>query len=91
MNNSGFNHSVRETVKSFIQTELTYGLDEVDPEGDLLEQGIIDSMSLLRLVAFLEDTFQLKIQDEDLVPHNFRTLAGIESFVQLSRNTPRGR
>ncbi len=76
-------HSVRETVLTFIREELSYGFEDgFDPSADLIEKGIIDSMSLLRLVSFLEERYQIEVRDEDLVPENFRSLVAVESFVK---------
>ena len=78
--------SVRDVVKRFIQEELSYGLgDGMSREMDLIEEGVIDSMSLLRLVSFLEERFQIEVRDQDLVPENFRSLAAVEAFVNRSR------
>lgn len=87
MNHEQAGHSVQEAVQTFIQEELSYGLgDGLGPHTDLIEEGIIDSMSLLRLVNFLEERFQIEVKDEDLVPANFRTLATVEAFVSRCRN-----
>ncbi len=78
--------SVPDVVKKFIQEELSYGLgDGMGREMDLIEEGVIDSMSLLRLVSFLEERFQIEVRDQDLVPENFRSLAAVEAFVNRSR------
>ena len=77
---------IQQTVKKFLTEELSYGLaDGCGPDTDLIEQGVIDSMSLLRLVTFLEERYQLRVKDEDLVPENFRTLAAIDTFIQEHR------
>ena len=75
---------IQQTVKKFLTDELSYG-EGFGPNTDLIEQGVIDSMSLLRLVTFLEERYELRVQDEDLVPENFRTLAAIDTFVQRHR------
>lgn len=85
MKDNEANQSIRETVKVFVEQELSYGLDDFDADANLIEQGIVDSMSLLRLISFLEENFQIEVRDEDLVPDNFRSLAAIEAFVQRSR------
>ena len=75
--------TVRDAVKAFIRGELSYGQDDqYDENADLIEQGVIDSMSLLRLVSFLEERYQITVQDEDLLPSNFRTLAAVEAYVK---------
>lgn len=74
--------SVAAVVRDFIGQELVYGGEgNFDQDADLIERGAIDSMSLLRLVSFLEDRYHIEIQDEDLVPENFRSARAIEVFV----------
>jgi len=75
--------TVHEAVKTFIREELSYGQDDqYDENADLIDQGVIDSMSLLRLVSFLEERFQIRVQDEDLLPANFRSLAAVEAYIK---------
>jgi len=51
----------------------------------LLESGIIDSLGTLEVVGFLEQTFNIKVEDEDLSPENFATLRCLVSFVDRKR------
>ena len=47
-------------VKNFIAGELLYGDDQgLDYETNLIDSGVIDSMSLLRLISFLEEHFHI--------------------------------
>jgi len=48
----------------------------------LLESGIIDSLGVLDLVGFLEQTFNIKIDDDELTPDNFGSITCMSSFVQ---------
>lgn len=80
-------------VKTFIEEELLNGRQvKIDENADLIEQGVIDSLSLLRLVTFLEEKCQIQVQDEEIVPENFRTLGAIQEFVakRQGANKPRG-
>jgi len=52
----------------------------------LLESGIVDSLGILDLVAFLESDFQVHISDEELLPENFQTVEAIAQFVERKRN-----
>jgi acyl carrier protein len=75
------NHGVG-AVKTFIEMELLRGQKENFNEStDLIAEGIIDSLGLMRLVTFLEENCQVQVPDEDMVAENFRTLAAIQSFV----------
>ncbi len=58
--------TVRERIRSFV-TE-TFFVDDFSDEELFLRAGIIDSMGMLQLVAFLQEQFGIEILDEDLVP-----------------------
>jgi acyl carrier protein len=48
----------------------------------LLEGGILDSLSLLRLVVFLEERFKITVGEADLLPENFDTVNAICSYLR---------
>jgi len=85
VNQRTMNESIREKVKTFVENELSYESSDFDSAGDLIEQGVIDSMTLVRLASYLEETFQIEIPDTQLVPANFCTLAAIEALVERSQ------
>jgi acyl carrier protein len=85
VNEKTMNESIREKVKTFVVHELSYEGGEFDPAGDLIEQGLIDSLTLVRLAGYLEETFQIQVPDTELVPANFCTLAAIEAFVERQK------
>jgi len=51
-------------------------------ETSLLDSGVLDSLSLLRLVVFLEERFAVSIGDADLVPENFASVAAICEYLR---------
>jgi acyl carrier protein len=71
-------------VEKFLLTEIAgdLGKQSLDPDEDLLEQRVIDSMGILKLVVFLEKTHNIKMMDEDIVPENFQSLNRITRFVE---------
>lgn len=72
-------------VKNFIASELLYGDDQgLGYETNLIDSGVIDSMSLLRLISFLEEHFEIQVPDEAVIPDNFRSLSAIETFLGRS-------
>ncbi len=48
----------------------------------LLETGVVDSTGVMELVAFLEQTFGIRVADEELVPENLDTIDSITGFVE---------
>jgi acyl carrier protein len=74
------------SIKNFIRTELIYDDEkDFDENTNLIERGIIDSMSLVRLISFLEENYEIQVQDEDIVPENFSSLNKISTFISERR------
>jgi acyl carrier protein len=70
-------------VTSYVRDELARSEPaSLGPTDSLISSGILDSIGLLRLVLFLEERFQVKVADGDLVPDNFETIERIVSFVE---------
>ena len=72
-------------IRGFIRQELRY--DEAGDEGltdetPLLENGIIDSLGLMELVAFIEEEFGVEIDDADIRVEHFRTVSDIARLVE---------
>lgn len=76
--------SILESIERVLLTEIAVGLGKktLTPDEDLLEQGIIDSLGLMKLIAFLEDTFSIKIMDDEIVPENFQSLNSMVALVE---------
>lgn len=51
-------------------------------DASLLKGGILDSLSLLRLVVFLQDRFQLTVDETDLLPENFDSVDAICAYLR---------
>lgn len=73
-------------IHDFLVTEFPSERSTYAPDDNLLAEGVIDSMGLLRLVTFIETTFDIETTDEDLVPENFMSLEKIRDFVERKRN-----
>ena len=74
---------MKDTLKQFITQELLgdEGLT-LNDEDNLLLDGMIDSLSMLRLVAFIEKTLQIKIPYEDITIENFNTVNSLVDYLQ---------
>lgn len=77
--------AIENDIEKFLLTEIAadLGKQSLGLEEDLLEQRIIDSMGILKLVVFLEKNLGIKIMDEDVVPENFQSINSIVKFVEL--------
>jgi acyl carrier protein len=77
------NSNVSHTLERFIVDELIMGDQQtrIDPDASLISSGVVDSLALLRLIAFVEEQFGVTVEDDEVMPENFETLNIIESFV----------
>jgi len=77
------NTDVLITVKQFIVENFLFGDgSDLQSHTSFLENGIIDSTGILELIAFLEATFRIKIEDTELVPENLDSLDNIAAFLK---------
>jgi acyl carrier protein len=68
-------------VRDYLLAEFSVGRGSITPDENLLGR-ILDSMGLLKLVAFLEERYSFETTEEDIVPENFGTLEKIRDFVE---------
>jgi acyl carrier protein len=51
----------------------------------LLEKGLLDSMALVKLIAFLEERFGIVLGDDEFDPDNFETIEAIAKLIEAKR------
>ena len=72
-----------DLIKEFITDNFLFGeSDHFDENTDLFEKGILDSTGIIELVGFIEKTFNITIEDEELIIDNFSTLNRISKYLQ---------
>lgn len=74
----------QEKIKQYIEEHLSNeDLDDgIELDEDLLGGGILDSLGMMKLIAFLEEEFNCKIQPEEMVIENFMTVGHMTCFLQ---------
>jgi acyl carrier protein len=74
--------SVKDQIRQWVaETAERKGVEFKSDEESLTASGVIDSLAIFRLVSFLEETFQLRVADEEIVNDNFKSVNDIERFV----------
>jgi D-alanine--poly(phosphoribitol) ligase subunit 2 len=76
-------------IKEFIVEEFMPDVpaEELDGDFDLLTGGVVDSLGLLKVVAWLEDEFDISVDESELGPESFRTVNAIKEYVDQARAT----
>jgi len=75
---------VETVINNYISRELVpdAALLPLANDTPLLDSGILDSLSLLRLVVFLEERFDITMGDADLLPENFASVNAICAYLR---------
>jgi acyl carrier protein len=82
--------SVQQTVEKFITEELLLGSrpQKIELDHDLIGTGFLDSLAVMQLILFIEERFNVKVADGEVLPDNFRTMARIVEFVENKQRAP---
>jgi len=74
---------LKTDLRQFILDKFLYGQDDniLGDDISFLEKGIIDSTGVLELVSFIEETYDISVDDEDLIPDKFDSLNRLSSFI----------
>jgi acyl carrier protein len=70
-------------IKAFIIGNFLFGTPNgLKDDTSFLEEGIIDSTGVLELVTFLEETFTIQVDDEELIPENFDSINNVTAYLE---------
>ena len=70
-------------VKEFIIENFLFGEEEqLKLDTDFFDEGIIDSTGVIELVSFMEETFDISVDDEELIPENLSSLKTVDVFLK---------
>ena len=75
---------IRTLVKSFIIDNYLFGVvpEDFGDDDSLLQREIINSTGILELIEFLSDTFEIRIEDEEILPENLDSIDSICNFIK---------
>ncbi|MFC1782204.1 acyl carrier protein [Planctomycetota bacterium] len=72
-----------DKVREFVVENFLFGDDGgLTEDTSLMEKGIVDSTGVMELVTFLEETFGITVENEELIPENLDSLNNIKSFLE---------
>ena len=75
-----------ETVRAFVVENFLFGEGEqLKEDTSFLESGIVDSTGILELVAFIEETFGIRMTDDELIPENLDSISNVVNYLQRKR------
>jgi len=80
--------SIIEKVREFLIGNLVTFEDdlELDDNGNFFELGFVDSSFAMQLVSFVEEEFNITVNNEDLDLANFNSISRIVQFIEKKKN-----
>jgi acyl carrier protein len=77
-------NNINELMRRYITESFLpqAGLEAFDDTDSFMEKGIIDSTGVLELLEFIEGEFDIKVEDEEVVPNNLDSLQKLTQFIQ---------
>ena len=79
--------SIESAISGYIAQNILFSKNGYPYPSDasFLENGIVDSMNVLELVMFVEENFNVKVADTDIVPDNFDSVARLAAYVRTRK------
>lgn len=74
-----------DRLREFIVDELGWRGPQLTDDYPLLENRVIDSLGLFRIVGFIESESGTRLDDQDVVPENFATLSAIAKLAERAK------
>ena len=74
---------IKTKIRSFIIDNFLFGDDNgLKDDTSFLEEGIIDSTGVLELVTYLEEEFEITVDDEELIPENLDSIDNVSVYLK---------
>jgi acyl carrier protein len=76
--------TVEDQIRQYVASNFLFSDDgyQLPNDASLLEEGIVDSTGVLELVMFVEETFNITVEDEEIVPDNFDSVSQLAAYIR---------
>jgi len=78
------NVTMKKIIRHYIMENLLFTEDEsiLQDSSSFLDEGIIDSTGVMEIILFIEETFGIKVNDDEMLPANLDSVDNLAAFVQ---------
>lgn len=76
---------VSSEIYKWISENLHIDLADVQAKADAPIRDMVDSIAMINLLYHIEETFSVKIEDDEISPENFETISSIANFVETKK------
>jgi acyl carrier protein len=79
---------IKTTVRGYILDNFIMGgrADQLRDSDSFMDNHIIDSTGFLEVISFLEETFGIAVEDDEMIPENLDSLNNIEAYINKKRS-----
>ncbi len=76
--------AIRQALRRYVLENCLFTDDDsrLDDKASFLETGLLDSTGILEIIMFVEETFDIKVLDDEMVPDNLDSVEALIAFVQ---------
>lgn len=74
---------IEREIREFLSSRGTGGA--LDPHSELVATGILDSLLIMDLIAYLESNYHVRLEEDDVSPANFRTTIALAELIEARR------
>jgi acyl carrier protein len=80
--------NVEQEIRTFIVDNFLFGDDAgLREESSFLREGIVDSTGIMQLVSFIQESYGIAVEDEELIPENLDSIKRVASFIRSKRGS----
>lgn len=76
--------TIEAQIKDYIARNLLFSSDgyKYPDDASFIDEGIVDSQGVMDLVFFVEENFNIQVQDSEIVPENFDSIQKMTAYIQ---------
>jgi acyl carrier protein len=80
--------SIKQQVKQFVLTNYLFTTDEsaLDDADSLMQKGVVDSTGMLELIMHIEESYGIKVAEDEMIPANLDSIDAVSAFVERKRS-----
>jgi len=81
--------NLESEIRKFITENMLFSADgfSYDDNDSLLEAGIVDSIGVMELVTFVDQTYKIAVPPEDISPDNFDSISRLANYIRRRQRT----
>lgn len=81
---------VKTQIRAYLLSNFLMGgtADELRDDTSFIQSHVLDSMGFVELITHVEETFGIKVEEDEMVPANFDSVAKVAGFIARKRSAP---